>query len=123
MKEAFKNEVHIHGSLVKDPIIKFIPTGKSVTTLTLITKYERFSEFHRIVLWEKLAEKAAEIKKGDFVKVVGRLQTRSWNDKQTGEKKYITEVVGFSVSVPADEPDPLTPNIHGVEVSDADIPF
>ena|ERR1700723_611280 len=109
----FKNEVHIHGQMVKDPLVRYTPTGKCVSNLTLVTKYEQYSEFHRIVAWETLAEKVAPSKKGDWIKLCGRLQTRSWDDKQTGEKKYITEIVAFQISLPADEPAPLTPEPIG----------
>ncbi len=147
----FKNEVHLHGSLAKDPIVRYTPTGKCVANLTVLTKYQDYAEFHRVTAWEQLAEKVAQLKKGDFVKVVGRLQTRSWDDKQTGEKKYITEIVAFQISLPSDAPDTppdqtkpqesrkggtaaakaiLSPptsepikNVHGLEVSDADVPF
>jgi single-strand DNA-binding protein len=145
-----KNEVHLAGRIVRDPVIKYTATEKCVASLTVVTKYEKYSEFHRIVAWEKLAEKAADLKKGDFVRIVGRLQTRSWDDKQTGQKKYATEVVAFQISIPADEPAPITPdpsrqepakpaqsgtaqakailrpaekNIHGVEITDDDIGF
>ncbi len=47
-----------------------------------------------MVLWQRLAEIAGEyLKKGGKVYIEGRLQTRSWDDKQTGQKKYMTEVV------------------------------
>jgi single-strand DNA-binding protein len=105
----FKNEVVLQGTLAKDPVIKSVGSGKCVANLTLLTKYERYSEFHRIVLWEKLAEQAGKLAKGDFVRVLGRLQTRSWVDQQTSQKKYITEVVGFQLVIPSDEPVPLTP--------------
>ena len=146
---AHKNEVHLHGVLAKDPDIRYTPSGKCVANLTLVTRYEKFSEFHRIVLWEVLGEKAATLVKGDFLKIVGRLQTRSWDDKQSGQKKYITEIVAFQAVIPADEVAPLTPdqigesrkggtaaarsilapstaateNIRGVPITDADIPF
>lgn len=101
---TFKNEVHLHGTLVKDPIIRYTPSGKAVANLVLLTKYEQYSEFHKVVAWEKLAEKVAELKKGAFVKCVGRLQTRSWEDKQIGQKKYITETVAFQISISEEEP-------------------
>jgi single-strand DNA-binding protein len=143
-----KNEVHLHGSLAKDPLIKYTPTGKCVANLTILTKYEQYTEFHRVVAWEKLAENAEKLHKGDFVKVVGRLQTRSWDDKQTRQKRYATEIVAFQLVIPGDEPAPLTPdairqkpaeakgkaiakailspttpNIHGLKVTDDDIPW
>ena len=110
MPQTHKNEVHLHGALVKEPDIRYTTSGKCVANLTIVTKYEQHSEFHRVVAWENLAEKAAELKKGAFVKVVGRLATRSWEDKQTGQKKYMTEIVAFQLVIPAEEPEPLTPD-------------
>src|SRR5438046_8343889 len=52
------------------------------------------SEWHNVVLWQRLAEIAGEyLKKGSKVYIEGKLQTRSWEDKQTNQKKYMTEVV------------------------------
>ena len=110
MSYQSKNEMHLAGTLVKDPILKYTGTGKCVANLTVLTKYEQYSEFHKVVAWEKLAEKVEKLTKGDFVKVVGRLQTRSWDDKQTGRKKYITEIVAFQLVISSDEPAPLTPD-------------
>ena len=142
MNEAFRNEVHVHGTLAKDPILKYTASGKCVANLSILTKYEKYSEFHKVVLWEKLAEKSAEVKKGAFVKVVGRLQTRSWDDKQSGQKKYITEIIAYQIAIPDESTEPTSspiggkaiaesilspsannPNIHGVTVTEDDIPF
>ncbi len=138
--QKYKNECHVHGVLARDPAIRYTTGGKQVANFTLTTKHKEFSEFHRIVAWEGLAQKAETLHKGDFVQVVGRLQTRSWEDKDSKQKKYITEIVAFQLVVPGQErEDPsggtamamaiLSPssaterNIHGVEVSDADVPF
>src|SRR5262249_15826510 len=97
------NKVILIGNLGKDPEIKYTPQGTPVAKITLATN-ERFkgkdgnwqdrTEWHNVVLWQRLAEIAGEyIKKGGKVYVEGRLQTRSWDDKQTGQKKYMTEVV------------------------------
>ena len=52
------------------------------------------TEWHNVVLWQRLAEIAGEyLKKGGKVYIEGRLQTRSWDDKTSGQKKYMTEVV------------------------------
>jgi single-strand DNA-binding protein len=57
-------------------------------------EWQETTEWHNVVLWQRLAEVAGEFcRKGDKVYVEGRLQTRSWDDKQTGEKKYMTEIV------------------------------
>ena len=97
------NKVILLGNLGKDPEVKYTPQGTPVAKLTLATN-ERFkdksgewqdrAEWHNIVLWQRLAEIAGEyLKKGNKVYIEGRLQTRSWDDKQTNQKKYMTEVV------------------------------
>jgi len=97
------NRVQLIGNLGKDPEVKYTPQGTPVAKLTIATN-ERFkdkagewqdrTEWHNVVLWQRLAEIAGEyLKKGGKVYIEGRLQTRSWDDKQTGQKKYMTEVV------------------------------
>jgi single-strand DNA-binding protein len=97
------NRVTLIGNLGKDPEVKFTPSGTPVAKITLATN-ERFkdkagewqdrTEWHNVVLWQRLAEIAGEyLKKGSKVYIEGRLQTRSWDDKTTNQKKYMTEVV------------------------------
>jgi single-strand DNA-binding protein len=97
------NRVQLIGNLGKDPEIKYTPSGTPVAKLTIATN-ERFkdkagewqdrTEWHNVVLWQRLAEIAGEyLKKGGKVYIEGRLQTRSWDDKTSGQKKYMTEVV------------------------------
>jgi single-strand DNA-binding protein len=97
------NKVILIGNLGKDPEVKHTPSGTPVAKLTLATN-ERYkdkdgnwqdrTEWHNVVLWQRLAEIAGEyLKKGGKVYIEGRLQTRSWDDKQTNQKKYMTEVV------------------------------
>jgi single-strand DNA-binding protein len=97
------NRVQLIGNLGKDPEIKYTPSGTPVAKITLATN-ERFkdksdewqdrTEWHNVVLWQRLAEIAGEyLKKGGKVYIEGRLQTRSWDDKTSGQKKYMTEVV------------------------------
>jgi single-strand DNA-binding protein len=116
-----KNEVHLAGTLAKDPQVRRTTSGKAMATLTVTTRYKDRSEFHRVVCWELAAEKAAPLKKGDFVQVVGRLQTRSWEDKQTHQKKYSTEVIAWQFVTPGKEL--VTVSTTGVEVTDEDVPF
>ena len=96
------NKVILIGNLGKDPELKHTSGGTAVATFTVATN-ERFkdkngdwqdrTEWHNVVLWQRLAEIAAEyLKKGRSVYVEGRLQTRSWEDKQ-GQKRYTTEIV------------------------------
>ena len=97
------NKVQLIGNLGKDPEVKYTPQGTPVAKITLATN-ERFkdkdgqwqdrTEWHNVVLWQRLAEIAGEyLKKGGKVYIEGRLQTRSWDDKTSGQKKYMTEVV------------------------------
>ena len=97
------NRVQLIGNLGKDPEVKYTPSGTPVAKITIATN-ERFkdksgewqdrTEWHNVVLWQRLAEIAGEyLKKGGKVYIEGRLQTRSWDDKQTGQKKYATDIV------------------------------
>src|SRR2546422_6988744 len=83
------NKVILIGNLGKDPEVKYTPSGTPVAKLTLATN-ERYkdkggewqdrTEWHNIVLWQRLAEIAGEyLKKGSKVYIEGRLQTRSWD--------------------------------------------
>jgi single-strand DNA-binding protein len=97
------NKVTLLGNLGKDPEVKYTPQGTAVAKLALATN-ERYkdkegqwqdrTEWHNVVLWQRLAEIAGEyLKKGSKVYIEGKLQTRSWEDKQTNQKRYMTEVV------------------------------
>ena len=96
------NKVILIGNLGKDPELKHTSGGTAVANFTLATN-ERFkdkdgnwqdkTEWHNITCWARLAEIASEyLKKGRSVYVEGRLQTRSWEDKQR-TKRYTTEIV------------------------------
>jgi single-strand DNA-binding protein len=100
------NKVIIVGRLGADPEIKTISGGNTVARLNVATsenwtdkegqKQER-TEWHRIVVWGKLAELCGRyLAKGRQVYLEGRLQTRSWEDPQ-GQKRYTTEVVANTV--------------------------
>src|ERR1044072_3684590 len=97
------NKVFLVGNLGKDPEINNTPSGVPVAKFSLATN-ERYkdkggewqdrTEWHNIVAWQRLAEIIGEyVKKGSKIYIEGRLQTSSWEDKQSGEKKYRTEVV------------------------------
>ena len=97
------NKVILIGNLGKDPEVKYTQGGMPVAKFSIATN-ERFkdkdgqwqdrTEWHNVVLWQRLAEIAGEyLKKGGKVYIEGRLQTRSWDDKTSGQKKYMTEVV------------------------------
>ncbi len=100
------NKVIIVGRLGTDPELKSVGSNQSVARLSIATsetwidkegqKQER-TEWHRIVVWGKLAEICGKhLAKGRQVYVEGRLQTRSWEDQQ-GQKKYTTEIVANTV--------------------------
>src|ERR1700749_4616080 len=95
------NKVILVGHLGKDPEVRYLEGGVSVTSFPLATS-ETFNkdgrkveqtEWHNIVMWRGLAEVAAKfLQKGKLVYIEGKLRTRSFEDKE-GTKKYTTEVV------------------------------
>jgi single-strand DNA-binding protein len=97
------NKVILVGNLGKDPEIKYTSSGMAVAKFSLATnegykdkagQWQERTEWHNIVAWQRLAEIVGEyVKKGSKVYIEGRLQTSSWDDKETGQKKYKTEIV------------------------------
>jgi len=97
------NRVMLIGNLGKDPELRYTTSGVAVATFSLATNEswkdqegntQERTEWHNIVAWKKLAEICGEwLKKGKKVYIEGRIQTRSYDDKNTGAKKYITEIV------------------------------
>ena len=98
------NKVILVGNLGRDPEVKFTPQGTPVAKFSIATSerykdkegnWQERTEWHNIVLWQRLAEIAGEyLKKGSKVYIEGRLRTDSWDDKESGQKKYRTEIVG-----------------------------
>jgi single-strand DNA-binding protein len=97
------NRVILVGRLGKDPEIRSLPSGTSVTKFSIATdekftdksgqKQER-TEWHNIVAWGKLAEICGQyLRKGKLVYIDGSIRTDSWDDKETGVKKYRTEII------------------------------
>lgn len=97
------NKVILVGNLGQDPEVKYTAGGAAVTTLSLATSEswkdkdtgsdQERTEWHRVVLWRRLAEIAGEyLKKGSKVYIEGQLQTRKW--EQDGQTRYTTEVIG-----------------------------
>ncbi len=97
------NKVILIGNLGRDPEVRSTPSGQPVASFTLATnrrwrdktgQKQEQTEWHSIVVWGKQAEIAGQyLTKGKQIYLEGRLQTRSWDDRQTGEKKYKTEIV------------------------------
>lgn len=96
------NKVILIGNLGQDPEVRYMPNGGAVTNITLATseswrdkqtgEMKEKTEWHRVVIFGKLAEIAGEyLKKGSQVYIEGSLQTRKWQD-QSGQERYTTEV-------------------------------
>ncbi|EKL9830500.1 single-stranded DNA-binding protein [Vibrio alginolyticus] len=102
------NKVIFVGNLGLDPEIRYLPNGGAVANITIATsetwrdkatgENREKTEWHRVVLFGKLAEVAGEfLRKGSQVYIEGQLQTRKWKDQQ-GQDRYSAEVVvqGFN---------------------------
>lgn len=97
------NKVILVGNLGQDPEVRYMPSGGAVANITIATseswrdkqtgEQKEQTEWHRVVLFGKLAEVAGEyLKKGSQVYIEGQLRTRKWTDS-SGVEKYTTEVV------------------------------
>ncbi len=104
------NKVYVIGRLTRDPEVRSTPSGQQVATIGLATsrvwndqatqQKREATEFHTIVAWGRLAEICGQyLKKGGLAMFEGRLQTRSWDDKTTGAKRYMTEIVAESMQL------------------------
>ena len=97
------NKAILVGRLGRDPETRFTSGGQAVANFTLATdetfkdrsgERQKRTEWHRIVLWGKLAEITQQyLKKGMLVYIEGRIQTRQWEDKRDGQKRTTTEIV------------------------------
>ena len=104
---ASVNKVILIGNLGQDPEVRYTPSGAAVANFNIATtdrwnnkqsgQPEERTEWHRIVVWNKLAELCKEyLHKGRPVYVEGRLQTRQWDDKD-GNKRSTTEVIANTI--------------------------
>ncbi len=97
------NKVMLIGHLGRDPEIRSTSSGRAVANFTVATnrrwtdrdgQRQEETEWHRIVVWGRQAEIAGQyLKRGRLVYIEGRMQTRSWEDRQSGEKRWTTEVI------------------------------
>jgi single-strand DNA-binding protein len=103
MARGSVNKVIIIGNLGQDPEVRYMPNGNAVANITVATsetwkdrntgENQERTEWHRVVLFRRLAEIAGEyLKKGAKVYLEGKLQTRKWQD-QSGQDRYTTEIV------------------------------
>ena len=141
------NKVILVGNVGKEPEVKYTPSGLPVAKFSVATserykdksgEWQEKTEWHNVIAWQRLAEIVGEyVKKGSRLYLEGRLQTSSWDDKRSGEKKYRTEVVASDIvlmggesegrpkpaaraaAAPARSADPA----QGTEITDEDIPF
>jgi single-strand DNA-binding protein len=97
------NKVILLGNVGKDPEVKFLPSGQAVANFGLATS-ERYkdkagewqdrTEWHNVTAYARTAEIIRDyVKKGSKLYVEGRIQTRNWDDKDTGKKVYRTEII------------------------------
>ena len=97
------NKAILIGNLGRDPEVRSLPSGQSVANFSIATNRrwndrdgnrQEQTEWHNIVCFGRQAEVAGQyLKRGDRIYVEGRLQTRSWDDRETGKKMYRTEII------------------------------
>ena len=135
------NKVFLIGNLGRDPEVRTTPSGQSLAKFSLATtdrwkdregnRQER-TEWHNIICWGRQAEIAGQyLTKGRQIFVEGRLQTDSWEDRESGKKMYRTEIVcnnfqmlGGRGDAPTSQPQPPeTDSNFDAAAEDDDIPF
>src|SRR3989344_4423308 len=99
----YLNKALLIGNLTRDPELRSLPSGVKVCSFSLATNRvwkdkngarQESTDYHNVVVFGRQAETVAQyMKKGSSILVEGRMQTRSWDDKNSGEKKYRTEIV------------------------------
>jgi single-strand DNA-binding protein len=104
------NKVILVGNLGKDPEVRYMPSGGAVANVTIATseqwkdkdsgqKQER-TEWHNVVFYNRLAEIAGEyLRKGSQIYVEGSLRTRKWQDKNSGQDRYTTEIIASEMQM------------------------
>ncbi len=134
------NKVFLVGNLGRDPEIRTLPSGKAVATFPVATSRRSRdregnrrddTEWHNVVCFDRLAEIAGQyLGKGKMVFIEGRIQTRSWEDRE-GKKQYRTEIVcenfqmlGSRGEAARSSPTPAAAeDLEAGAVEDDDLPF
>ncbi|WP_043320831.1 single-stranded DNA-binding protein [Microbulbifer sp. HZ11] len=104
------NKVILVGNLGGDPETRYMPSGGAVTNITVATsetwkdkqsgQQQERTEWHRVVFFNRLAEIAGEyLRKGSKVYLEGSLRTRKWQDKNSGQDRYTTEIVAAEMQM------------------------
>jgi single-strand DNA-binding protein len=110
MAKGSVNKVILIGNLGRDPEVRYTPNGLAVANITIATteawkdkqsgENQERTEWHRIVMYSRLAEIAGEyLRKGSKIFIEGRLQTRKWQDKNTGQDRYTTEIIADTLQM------------------------
>ena len=99
----YLNKAIIIGNLTRDPELRSLPSGVKVCSFSVATNRvwkdkdgnrQEMADYHNVVVFGRQAETVAQyMKRGSSILVEGRMQTRSWEDKNSGEKKYRTEII------------------------------
>ena len=103
------NKAFVLGNVTRDPELRTTPSGQSVCSFSVATnrfykdqtgQRQQTAEFHNIVACGRLAEMCQQyLKKGALVFIEGRIQTRSWQDQNSGQKRYRTEIVAETMQL------------------------
>lgn len=131
------NEVRLKGRAGKDAEVRFTSGGKQLVKFSLATgggkskdgSKEYPTDWHNVEMWDVAGSE--NVRKGELVEVEGRIKYDSWEDRTTGQKKYMTKIIAYKMggqSQPQPEkqstPAPLTPrNYQEQPITDDDIPF
>lgn len=131
----YLNKVTIYGNLTRDPELKTLPSGVSVVNFSVATnrtwkdkqgQKQDSTEFHNLVAFGRTAEIINQyLKKGEPIYVEGRLQTRSWEDKDSGKKLYRTEIIAEQMQFgpKRKENTETTEAVEGEVINTEDIPL
>ena len=128
------NKVFLLGNLGKDVEIKQTSNGNAIARFSLATtdrykdkdgNWQDRTEWHNLVAFQRTAEVASEyLKKGSKVYIEGKLQSSSWEDKETGQKKYKTEVIVNDLVLLGGKQDGQAQAAQDkTEITEDDIPF
>ena len=104
------NKAIIVGNVTQDPEVRTTPSGAKVANFSVATNLiwkdkttgekQQKTEFHNVVAWRWLADTAENyLNKGSLVLIEGRIETRSWEDQSTGQKRYRTEIIAESLQL------------------------
>lgn len=148
------NRVILLGHIGKDPVSKFTATGKCVTRFSLATNrrwkdresgdWKEETDWHNVVVWD-MEQLQNYLVKGKQVYVEGSVRTRSWEDENSGQRRYVTEIIADNVillaakpaaepegaeerekplaSAPRSQPTRSAPKPFSEEITDDDVPF